>query len=111
MSTENEVITLDSLKELYDYGGNTYLAKDELGNFMVVSEEEEGAGVVLKGITTEGTGILYTANVPDISALEVGISFIMIPHTANTNASRANLNVNDLGVKAIRRRLSRDATK
>lgn len=57
------------------------------------------------GITTAGDGAAYTADVPGITALTAGVGFIMIPHVANTSGT-PTLNVNGLGAKAIRRRLS-----
>lgn len=56
-------------------------------------------------ITTAGTGAAYTATVPWITALTAGMSFIMIPHTASTSTS-PTINVNGLGAKGIKRRLS-----
>ena len=61
--------------------------------------------VYSKGVTTAGTGAAYTATVDGITALEAGISFTMIPHTSSTTAT-ATLNVNGLGAKYIRQRLS-----
>ena len=50
-------------------------------------------------------GIAYTATVPSVSTLTVGASFIMIP--GKTSASMTpTLNVNGLGAKNIKRRLS-----
>lgn len=57
------------------------------------------------GVTTAGTGAAYTASVDGITALEAGISFIMIPHT-NSTSTTATLNVNSLGAKYIRQRLT-----
>ncbi len=59
----------------------------------------------LTGITTAGTGAAYTATVDGITALTAGVSFIMVPHTVST-ATAPTLNVNSLGAKAIRRRVS-----
>lgn len=54
-------------------------------------------------------GVAYTATVPSITALTSGVSFIMIP--GKTSASTTpTLNVNGLGAKNIRRRLSNLAT-
>lgn len=50
-------------------------------------------------------GIAYTATVPGITALTAGASFIMIPNKASTSKA-PTLNVNVLGAKPIRRRLS-----
>ena len=58
-----------------------------------------------KGIVSEGTGAAYTATVEGITALAAGISFILIPHTVSTVAM-PTLNVNGLGAKNIRRRVS-----
>lgn len=50
-------------------------------------------------------GIAYTTTVPGITALTAGASFIMIPNKASTSKA-PTLNVNVLGAKPIRRRLS-----
>lgn len=65
----------------------------------------EGVHVRLKGITTAGTGSAYTATVEGIDALEAGVTFMMIPHVAST-AVDPTLDVNGLGAKTIRRRVS-----
>ena len=57
------------------------------------------------GITTAGDGAAYTATVDGITALTAGASFIMVPHTVST-ATAPTLNVNGLGAKTIRRRVS-----
>ena len=59
----------------------------------------------LQGILTEGTGAAYTATVPEIDSLEIGIWFMMIPHTISTSTS-PTLNVNGLGAKGLRCRIS-----
>lgn len=59
----------------------------------------------LQGILTEGTGTAYTATVPEIDSLEIGIWFMMIPHTISTSTS-PTLNVNGLGAKGLRCRIS-----
>ena len=61
--------------------------------------------VYIKAVTTAGDGAAYTATVDGITALEAGISFTMIPHTASTSKT-ATLNVNGLGAKMLRRPLS-----
>lgn len=56
--------------------------------------------------TAESTdGVAYTAIVSGIDSLTVGASFIMIPNKASTSKA-PTLNVNGLGAKPIRRRLS-----
>lgn len=58
-----------------------------------------------RGVTTSGTGAAYTATIDGITKLEAGLSFVMIPHT-NSTSTNATLNVNSLGAKYIRQRLS-----
>lgn len=60
-------------------------------------------------ITTNGDGAAYTATVPGITSLTAGVSFIMIPHVASTTTI-PTLNVNGLGAKNIKRRLTSLAT-
>lgn len=54
-------------------------------------------------------GVAYTATVPGIIALTSGVSFIMIPGKASASTT-PTLNVNGLGAKNIKRRLSNLAT-
>lgn len=57
-------------------------------------------------VTASSTdGIAYSATVPGITALTAGAIFIMIPNKASTSKA-PTLNVNGLGAKPIRRRLS-----
>lgn len=56
-------------------------------------------------ITTTGSGSAYVASVPHISTLVAGATFTMVPHVVST-ATSPTLNVNGLGAKAIRQRLS-----
>lgn len=60
-------------------------------------------------ITTSGTSTAYTATVSGITELTAGVSFIMVPHVESTSTS-ITLNVNGLGAKYIRRRLSTNTT-
>lgn len=60
-------------------------------------------------ITTAGDGAAYTATVPGITSLTAGVSFIMIPHVVSTSTI-PTLNVNGLGAKNIKRRLTSLAT-
>lgn len=57
------------------------------------------------GVTTKGDGAAYSATVEGITELKAGASFVMIPHTVSTSTS-PTLDVNDLGAKNLRRRLS-----
>lgn len=56
-------------------------------------------------ITTAGTGAAYTAAVPGITALTAGVKVTIVTHTVSTTTT-PTLNVNNLGAKQIRRRLS-----
>lgn len=56
------------------------------------------------GVVTTGSADAYVADVPGITELKSGINFTMVPHVVN--AANATLNVNGLGAKQIRRRLS-----
>ena len=60
-------------------------------------------------VTTGGDGTAYTATVPGITTLTTGASFIMIPHVVSTTTS-PTLDVNGLGAKNIKRRLTSIAT-
>lgn len=56
-------------------------------------------------ITTAGTGDAYTATVPGIKTLTAGMSFTMIPHVSSSTGT-PTLDVNGLGAKPMRQRLS-----
>lgn len=56
-------------------------------------------------VTTSGTGAAYAATVPCITSLVAGATFTMIPHVVSAAVS-PTLNVNNLGAKPIRQRLS-----
>ena len=76
------------------------------------SESEGGAAnsaYVKEPVVTAGTGAAYTATVPGITALTKGVSFVMVPHAVSTT-TQPTLNVNGLGAKGIRRRLSNIST-
>lgn len=60
---------------------------------------------VSNGITTGGTGAAYTATVDGITALTAGATFVMVPHVVSTIVN-PTLDVNGLGAKMIRRRVS-----
>ena len=56
-------------------------------------------------VTTSGTGAAYTAAVPGVTSLVAGATFTMVPHVVSADVS-PTLNVNNLGAKPIRQRLS-----
>lgn len=62
-----------------------------------------------EAVTTAGTGAEYTATVAGVTKLNVGLSFNMVPHVVSTTTT-PTLNVNGLGAKVIRRRLSGSTT-
>ena len=63
------------------------------------------AAIRNQAVTTTGTNAAYLANVPGITSLTAGVSFVMIPHV-QSGSSSVTLNVNSLGAKYIRRRIS-----
>lgn len=78
-----------------------YRTPDEIRSDINAISEENGQYAV----TTTGSGVAYVAKVPGITALTTGVSFMMIPHTVSTSTT-PTLNVNNLGAKTIKRRLS-----
>lgn len=99
------VIKNSGLMKFKDKNGNIYAilpitTKDNVDGL-------EGVHVRLKGTTTAGTGSAYTATVEGIDTLETGVTFIMIPHVASEIVN-PTLDVNGLGAKPIRRRVSGD---
>lgn len=87
-------------KEQYDEA----LASGSINlNEMYITPEEEEQGS--SPVPTAGTGSAYTATVPHITSLTAGVGFTMIPNVVSTSTS-PTLNVNNLGAKPIRQRLS-----
>lgn len=73
--------------------------KNEINNKAAID-----AGVYT-AVASSSDGVAYTATVPGIESLSSGASFIMIPN--KTSASKdPTIDVNGLGAKKIRRRLS-----
>lgn len=58
-----------------------------------------------KSVTATGDGTAYTAQVNGISELTTGATFIMIPNKTSSSQS-VTLNINGLGAKLLRRRVS-----
>lgn len=86
-------------------GGNADTVDNKHANDFAAADHTHSEQMVMRGITTSGDGTAYTATVDGITALTNGISFIMIPHIASA-AQVPTLNVNNLGAKNIRRRVS-----
>ena len=76
-----------------------------ISNVTNLQTELDKKQVKIQPVTTTGTGSAYTASVPHIKTLTAGVSFTMIPNVVSTAVS-PTLNVNNLGAKAIRQRLS-----
>lgn len=85
-----------------DSDGNTYKIYPITKNSNVIGLSED---IRNQSVVTTGTGETYLANVPGITSLSVGASFVMIPHVDSTTTG-PKLNVNSLGEKNIRRRTS-----
>ena len=60
-------------------------------------------------VMTAGSGSAYTATVEGITSLTAGVSFVMIPHAVST-VDNPTLNVNSLGAKYLRRRVTNATT-
>lgn len=100
------VIENDVLMKFKDSSGNVNLLYP-----ITRAEDVDGLQEAIRdqGVVTEGTGAVYTATVEGITSLSAGVSFVMVPHTVSTSSS-AKLNVNNLGEKFIRRRVSGSTT-
>lgn len=72
------------------------------------SKADVSAGVYT-AVASSTDGIAYTATVPGIDALTAGVRFIMMP-SIKSDSTAPTLNVNGLGAKTLRRRLSNLAT-
>lgn len=83
--------------------------KTNVNNLDFVGDDKADVANGVYAITTEGDGVAYTANVPSVTTLTVGASFIMIPHVVSASTT-PTLNVNGLGAKDIKRRLGNLAT-
>ena len=100
------VIENDVLMKFKDSSGNINLL------YPITKADDVGGlqeAIHNQGVVTEGTGAVYTATVEGFTSLSAGVSFVMIPHTVSTTSS-PKLNVNGLGEKIIRRRVSGSTT-
>ena len=99
--TENDVLV-----KFKDSSGNM--------NFLYPITRKDNVDGLLESIrdqtvTTAGSGSAYTATVEGITSLTAGVSFVMIPHAVSTVDS-PTLNVNSLGAKYLRRRVTNATT-
>lgn len=99
-ATQSSVGTISSLV------GDTAVAT-QISN--AVATKADIASGVYTVTAASSDGVAYTATVPGITTLERGASFIMLPGRVS-NSTAPTLNVNGLGAKPIRRRLSNLAT-
>lgn len=104
MITENiSTLRIHKLsQEQYDRENDAGTLED---NAIYITPSESVPAAIL----TSGTGSAYKATVPNIKALDTGVSFVMIPHTTSTSIG-ATLNVNGLGAKGFRCRLNNKTT-
>ncbi len=80
----------------------------DLAKVRKIAEDAAGKAGDTPIVTTAGTGAAYTAAVDGITELKAGLHIRIVPHTVSTSAT-PTLNVNGLGAKGIRRRLSSSA--
>ena len=97
---------------VYDIDSNYTYERIKIGDGKTVvsslpfCDDAKGNHIVT---ATSTDGVAYTATVPGITKLTAGASFIMIPGVVSAS-TQPTLNVNGLGAKYIRRRLSNLAT-
>lgn len=70
-----------------------------------VTPDQIGAASSTPVTATSTDGVAYTATVNGIDSLYAGASFIMLPNRVSASQS-ATLNINNLGAKELRRRVS-----
>lgn len=78
-----------------------------LGSVNVGSAEQKAGGLPI--VTATGDGATYTATVDGVTALEKGYSITIIPDTTSTT-TLPKLNLNSLGAKNIKQRLSQSTS-
>lgn len=84
----------------------SYLDKDGLSKVFTKLKSLINTKSSINGITASSSdGAAYTATVDGIDALTAGVHFVMVPSVVSTTTA-PKLNVNDLGDKLIRRRVS-----
>lgn len=70
---------------------------------------DEAARHFITGVVTAGTGAAYTVNVKGVESLTSGMRINMVPHV-NSTTTTPTLDVNGLGAKQIRQRISSSAS-
>ena len=94
---------LDSKQPKGSYAASSHT--HTISNVTNLQTELDKKQVKIQPVTTTGTGSAYTATVSHIKTLATGVSFTMIPNVVSAAVS-PTLNVNNLGAKPIRQRLS-----
>lgn len=106
MANESKLTTIGQMKTFAQQQDARDDQQDErIRQLEEGSSSSSGERLFDKGVLSGGTGAAYTVTIEGIAALEAGLSFILIPHTVSTVAM-PTLNVNGLGAKNIRRRVS-----
>ena len=89
-----------------------YNVEDQNGNMDIIDAElKKNADSIAKVksasavVTTTGTGAAYLAAVDGITELSAGLTLTIIPHTVSTS-TEPTLDLNSLGAKAIKQKLS-----
>lgn len=103
MKSDGSIVTIYPVVKLSEDIGSKEVVnhiKDK-NNPHGVTPSQIGAAVNKAYITT-GTGSAYLVDIPGITSLEAGMSFVIIPHVASTT-DLPTLNINNLGVKGLRR--------
>lgn len=69
---------------------------------------DEAARQFITGVVTTGTGAAYAIDAKGIESLTIGMRINMVPHV-NSSTTTPTLDVNGLGAKPIKQRVSSDA--
>lgn len=116
-NTDGKSVTIASKDTVYTHpttagskhvpagGANGQVLRWSSDGTAVWGEENGGDKIV----ATTGTGGAYIASVDGITALTAGVSFVMIPNVTSTKVN-PTLNVNGLGAKNIRMKISNNTT-
>lgn len=103
---DNKIIVDTTLSDTSTNPVQNKVVKAAIDDLQASIDSKPSAADAVYTATAESTdGVAYTATVSGIDSLTVGASFIMIPNKASTSKA-PTLNVNGLGAKPIRRRLS-----
>lgn len=116
-NTDSKSVTIASKDTVYTHpitSGNKHIPSGGTDG-QILRWSSDGAAVWGKEnggdkiVTTTGTGEAYVASVDGITSLVAGVSFVMIPNVGSTKVM-PTLNVNGLGAKNIRMKISANTT-